>query len=154
MTGRIMGLILLLVLFTTNVMGQKSRGEETDTLIEINDEDVQVEMVEYEEDPIFVVVEEMPEFPGGQDSLAKFIAANLVYPVKAKENNIQGKVMIEFVVDEKGKVTNAKVIKGIGSGCDEEALRIVNRMPKWKPGKQRNKPVNVRFVLPIKFSLN
>ncbi|HCS22042.1 MAG TPA: energy transducer TonB [Bacteroidetes bacterium] len=159
-TNRILGLAMLMVVFTSTVMGQKSRGEETDTLVderEVSPRRIQeypVEITESNNEPeIFVVVEDMPSFPGGQDSMTKFIAANLVYPVKAKENNIQGRVLIEFVVDEKGKVTNAKVVKGIGSGCDEEALRIVNSMPNWNPGKQRNKPVKVRFVLPIRFQL-
>lgn len=161
MTGRIMSLTLLLVLFTTNVMGQKSRGEETDTLVEkqeVSPDVIQEYPVEIDdpnnEPEIFIVVEDMPEFPGGNDSMKKFIKANLVYPDSAIKNKIEGKVIIEFFVDETGKVSSPRVLKGIGSGCDEEALRIVNKMPNWKPGKLRNKPVKVRYVIPVIFSLN
>lgn len=110
---------------------------------------------EYVNEPeILVAVEDMPEFPGGNDSMKKFIKANLVYPDSAIKNKIEGKVIIEFLVDETGKVSSPRVLKGIGSGCDEEALRIVNKMPNWKPGKLRNKPVKVRYVIPVIFSLN
>ncbi|MHB1276920.1 MAG: energy transducer TonB [Bacteroidia bacterium] len=114
----------------------------------------QVEVTEKTSEPeIFVVVEDMPEFPGGPGEMTKFIIENLEYPPLAQENGIQGKVMVEFIVDEQGKITNAKVVKGIGFGCDEAALKVVNKMPRWSPGKQRNKAVRVRFVLPIKFQL-
>ncbi|HCS19356.1 MAG TPA: energy transducer TonB [Bacteroidetes bacterium] len=105
------------------------------------------------EPEVFVVVEDMPEFPGGANEMTRFILENLDYPPLAQENGIQGKVMVEFIVDEHGNIKNAKVVKGIGWGCDEAALKVVNKMPKWSPGKQRNKPVRVRFVLPIKFQL-
>ena len=114
----------------------------------------QVEVVEVTKEPeIFMVVEDPPAFPGGEAAMMKYIADNLEYPPLARENNIQGRVVIQFVVDENGKITDAKVVKGIGWGCDEAAPKVVNSMPRWKPGKQRNKAVRVRYVLPIRFVL-
>ncbi len=115
----------------------------------------QVEVVEQTSEPeIFMVVEDPPQFPGGEAEMLKYIAENLDYPPLARENNIQGRVVVKFVVDENGKVMNAQVVKGIGWGCDEAALKVVNSMPRWKPGKQRNKPVRVWFMLPIRFQLS
>ncbi len=96
-------------------------------------------------------VEQMPVFSGDMD---KYLGAHLHYPDAAREAGIQGKVTVEFVVNEDGSVTNAKVVRSIGGGCDEEALHIVSSMPKWKPGKQNGIPVKVYFVLPINFVLN
>lgn len=114
----------------------------------------QVVVTEKTDEPeIFVVVEDMPAFPGGNAEMTKFINEHLDYPPLAIENGIQGKVMVEFIVDVNGNIKNAKVVKGIGWGCDEAALAVVKLMPRWKPGKQRNKAVPVRFVLPIRFQL-
>ncbi|MBI1221894.1 MAG: TonB family protein [Bacteroidetes bacterium] len=114
----------------------------------------QVEVVEQTKEPeVFMVVEDPPSFPGGDAAMFKYISDNLEYPPMARENNIQGRVVIQFVVDESGKITKAHVVKGIGWGCDEAALKVVNSMPRWKPGKQRNKPVRVQFMLPIRFVL-
>ena len=98
----------------------------------------------------FTVVEQMPEFQG---DMVAYLSKQLIYPPLARDNNIQGKVFIQFVVNEDGSVSNAKVIRGIGSGCDAEALRVVNSMPKWKPGKQNGKAVKVYYTLPIRFLL-
>ena len=108
---------------------------------------------EVEEQPIFTVVESMPEFPGGKSALMKYLAQNIKYPPYAKEAGIQGRVFINFVVEKDGSITNVKVLRGIGGGCDEEAVRVVKAMPKWKPGMQRGKPVRVSFNLPVKFTL-
>lgn len=114
----------------------------------------QVDVVEQtKEQEVFMVVEDMPEFPGGEAKMFKYIAENVEYPPLARENNIQGRVTVQFVVDENGKIIDAKILKGIGWGCDEAALKVVNSMPRWKPGKQRNKAVRVRFVIPIRFVL-
>ena len=99
---------------------------------------------------IFTFVEQMPEFSG---DLNKYLSENIRYPAEALKNDIQGRVVVKFVVREDGSITDSKVIRGIGSGCDEEALRIVNSMPKWKPGKQNGKPVAVNFNLPLSFKL-
>lgn len=102
---------------------------------------------------ILVIVDQMPEFPGGEDAMYKFISENIKYPASAKENSIQGTVYVKFVVSDKGKISDAVVVKGIGSGCDEEALRVVKKMPNWSPGMQQGKQVDVYYTLPIKFQL-
>jgi len=108
---------------------------------------------EIREDQVFVVVESMPSFPGGNVELMKYLNSNLKYPNLAKEMNISGRVFVTFVVEKDGSVTDVQVLRGIGGGCDEEAVRVVKSMPKWIPGKQRNVPVRVRFNLPVKFTL-
>jgi periplasmic protein TonB len=102
---------------------------------------------------VFLSVEQMPEFPGGEAAMLSYITSHIVYPPMAKENGITGKVFVSFVIGPDGKVKDAKTLRGIGGGCDEEALRVINSMPGWKPGKQNGKPVNVQFNIPIKFSL-
>lgn len=106
-----------------------------------------------EDNQIFVVVESMPEFPGGYDALMKYLSENIKYPSLAKEMGIKGRVFLSFVVEKDGSVTDVRVLRGIGGGCDEEAVRVVENMPKWKPGTQRNNPVRVQFNLPVKFTL-
>lgn len=108
------------------------------------------EIVEAE---IFTVVESMPEFPGGMGKLMGYLGNNIKYPPLAKESGIQGRVFINFVVEPDGKISQVKVLRGIGGGCDEEAVRVVQAMPKWKPGLQRGKPVRVSYNLPVKFTL-
>ena len=100
------------------------------------------------------IVETMPSFRGGQQKLFEFIGNNVVYPQEAKEAGIEGKVFVEFYIEKDGTVTDGKVLKGIGYGCDEEALRVIGLMPKWYPGKQRGKAVRVRYTLPINFKLS
>lgn len=102
---------------------------------------------------IFFEVEEMPEFPGGKKALQKFISDNVNYPETAKQEGTEGKVFVSFVVSKNGKVKNAKVIRSIDPLIDKEALRVINSMPEWTPGKQRGKKVDVQFTLPINFSL-
>lgn len=102
---------------------------------------------------IFVVVEEQPEFPGGQAALMKFLSENIRYPVIAQENGIQGRVICSFVVEKDGSITDVQVVRGVDPSLDKEAVRVIQSMPKWKPGKQRGKAVRVRFTLPIVFRL-
>ena len=99
------------------------------------------------------VVDESPEYPGGMEALYKYLAENIHYPEQAKNDQIQGRVVISFVVEKDGSISDAKVVRGIGGGCDEEALRVVNAMPKWTPGKMRGEVVRVNFNLPITFKL-
>jgi len=108
---------------------------------------------EKEEAAVFFIVEEMPDFPGGQLALRKFIAQAIKYPVIAQENGIQGKVFVNFVVNKDGSVTAAKIARGVDPSLDKEALRVVNSLPKWKPGKQGGKPVRVSYTVPINFVL-
>lgn len=107
-----------------------------------------------EEEEVFLVVEDDPEFPGGLGALSQFIADNIKYPQLAKENNITGRVFVSFVVEKDGSVGQVKVLRDIGGGCGAEAVRVVKSMPKWKPGKQRGKPVRTQFNLPVAFELN
>jgi len=102
---------------------------------------------------VFVSVEEMPEFPGGEEGMMKYIQTNIVYPPSSKENDIQGTVYIGFVINKEGNVENAEVVKGVkdGNELDIEALRIIKAMPTWKPGKQNGNRVKVQFVYPVKF---
>ena len=111
------------------------------------------EEVEEAEEEVFLVVEEEPEFPGGLDALSKFIADNIKYPQLAKENNITGRVFVSFVVEKDGRVGQVKILRDIGGGCGNEAVRVVKMMPKWKPGKQRGKAVRTQFNLPVNFDL-
>lgn len=103
------------------------------------------------EEESFVVVEEMPEFPGGMAKLTEYLAKNIKYPQAARENGIQGRVFVNFVVERDGSISNVKVMRSLGGGCDEEAVRVVKSMPKWEPGKQRGKAVRVSYNLPINF---
>ncbi len=102
---------------------------------------------------IYMVVEEQAEFPGGIPALSKFLSKNLTYPQQAIRASISGKVFLSFVVDKLGNITDVSVTKGIGFNCDEEAIRVVKAMPKWKPGRQSGNLVKSRFNLPIAFML-
>jgi protein TonB len=102
---------------------------------------------------VYSYVEQMPSFPGGEEKLFQYLNDNMKYPSMARETNIQGKVFVNFVVDEEGKISNVKVLRGIGAGCDEEAVRVVKAMPNWKPGKQNGRAVPVSYNLPIQFKL-
>lgn len=112
-----------------------------------------IEEEEVVEQEIFQIVEEMPTFPGGEQKLLEYVAKNVKYPQIARESGIKGRVFISFVVEPDGSVSNVKVLRGIGGGCDEEAMRVVKSMPKWKPGKQRGKAVRVSYMLPVNFQL-
>jgi protein TonB len=109
------------------------------------------------EDPnanaVLTIVEEMPTFPGGEGELQTYLKKNIKYPPLARENGITGRVYVNFIVDKEGKIKDAKILRGIGGGCDEEALRVVRSMPPWKPGKQNGRTVNVSFNMPIFFNL-
>ncbi len=102
---------------------------------------------------VFFIVEDMPEFPGGEMALRTYIANAIKYPVIAQENGIQGKVYVTFVVSKDGSVRDATIARGVDPSLDKEALRVVGTLPKWKPGKQRGKPVNVSYTVPINFVL-
>lgn len=102
---------------------------------------------------IFVIVEEMPDFPGGQSALLQYLKKSIKYPVIAQENGIQGRVTCTFVVEKDGSVTDVQVARGVEPSLDREAIRVINAMPKWKPGKQRGKPVRVKYTLPVTFRL-
>ncbi|MBQ6770893.1 MAG: TonB family protein [Bacteroidales bacterium] len=113
----------------------------------------EIEEEEVVEQEIFQIVEEMPSFPGGEQKLLEYVAKNTKYPQIARESGIQGRVFIGFVVETDGSISNVKVLRGIGGGCDEEAVRVIKSLPKWKPGKQRGKAVRVSYQIPVNFKL-
>ncbi len=124
------------------------------------DEDQEIEIVEVveeeeEEEEVFnfYVLEDQPMFPGGNEAITAWIAKNTTYPEIAKDNGITGKVFVQFVIEKDGSVTNVKVMRAVDPYLDKEAVRVVKSMPKWKPGKQRGKPVKVSFQVPINFKL-
>ncbi len=141
--------------------------EKVETRIEINTEDDaskrQMEAyvpppppkpkVEEVTEEIFVVVEEQPEFPGGNAAMMKFLSDNIKYPVIAQENGIQGRVITNFVVERDGSITDVQVVRGVDPSLDKEAVRVIQSMPKWKAGRQRGSAVRVRFTLPVVFRL-
>ncbi len=118
------------------------------TPVKIDDEEEEDEQI------IFQVVENDPEFPGGLEALMKYLKQNIKYPQLARENNITGRVFVTFVVEKDGSVTGVRVLRDIGGGCGQEAVRVVKSMPKWTPGKQRGKAVRVQYNLPVNFSLH
>lgn len=105
------------------------------------------------EEEIFTVVEQSPEFPGGMSALGQWLGKNIRYPAAAQRANVAGKVFVSFVVNTDGSIQDVSVLKGLGFGTDEEAVRVVKSMPKWKPGKQSGRPVRVKYNLPISFQL-
>ena len=136
---------------------------EEDIMVSTEDqvEWVDLDEVEYfevepepEEEEIFMVVEESPEFPGGYEAYLQYLKKNIKYPAICRDNNIQGRVIISFVVNKDGKIVDAEVVKGVNPSLDKEALRVISTMPNWKPGKQRGKPVRVKYSSPVNFRLN
>lgn len=132
---------------------------EVDLDIEMTDETVIEEAIfeEQEEevaDEIFVIVEKMPTYPGGVQAFYKYVKKKMKYPSQARRMGIEGKVFVQFVVGKDGVISEVKVIRGVGAGCDEEAIRVIKSSPRWSPGKQRGKAVKVRMVLPITFKLS
>ena len=118
------------------------------------EEPVEEVVIEEDENKIFTVVEQQPEFQGGYEAMMNFIQKNMRYPASARRMGVDGTVYVSFVVSKDGSISEVKTIRGISADCDKEAMRVVSMMPPWRPGKQNGKPVFVRFVLPIKFKLN
>ena len=103
---------------------------------------------------VFTYVEEMPEFPGGQGGLMKFLHQNIEYPEDARSESIEGKVIVQFIVNENGSISDITILRGIYPSCDSEVIRVLSKMPQWKPGKQNGTAVKVYFKLPVTFKLN
>lgn len=118
------------------------------------EEPVEEVVVVEDENKIFTVVEQIPEFPGGLEAMMNFIVKNMRYPASARRMGVDGTVFVSFVVSKDGSISEVKTLKGISADCNKEAIRVVSMMPAWRPGKQNGKPVFVRYVLPIKFKLN
>lgn len=115
--------------------------------------DEPIDVGEIDDDTYFQVVDEEPSFPGGMEALYKFLAENIQYPQEAMDNHITGKVYVTFVVEADGSITNPRLLRDIGGGCGQEAIRVVKNMPRWKPGKNRGEAVRVQFNLPVNFTL-
>ena len=128
-------------------------SDDTQAAVEVKYTPVEVEEEEVEEQQIFQVVEEMPEFPGGMAECMKWLGKNIKYPTISQENGVQGRVTVNFVVNADGSIVDVKVLRGVDPYLDKEALRVVGLMPKWKPGKQRGKEVRVKYTLPVMFRL-
>lgn len=125
--------LVLLFAFSLNVNAQEKKSDNSDV--------------------VFTVVENEAEFPGGVEAMNRFMAENIKYPTLAKQKNIEGKVIISFIVEKNGTLSDIRTIKDIGEGCGDEGVRIVKLMPKWKPAKQKGQPVRQQFLLPISFVL-
>ncbi|MFA8434129.1 MAG: energy transducer TonB [Marinifilaceae bacterium] len=148
----------------SDVLNIVDNEEEIEDELEIEDseadqdEEVEIqEVVEEEEEEdeaqVFVIVEDMPEFPGGTHTLQGWINKRVKYPVIAQENGITGRVFISFVINKTGNVEQVRILRGVDPSLDKEAIRVIKSMPKWKPGKQRGKPVKVSYTVPINFQL-
>ena len=129
-------------------------SDDTQAAVEVKYTPVEVEEEEVDEQQIFQVVEENPEFPGGPKECMKFLSNNIKYPQISQENGVQGRVIIQFVVNADGTIVDPVVVRGVDPYLDKEALRVIKLMPKWKPGKQRGKAVRVRYTQPVLFRLN
>jgi protein TonB len=133
---------------------------EVDLDVEMTEETV-IEAAVFEEMPeeeeveeIYTIVEEMPSFPGGTTEFYKYVAKNLIYPSKARKAAVEGRVIVRFVVDKDGNIGQVEVLRGIGFGCDEEAIRVIKDSPRWAPGKQRGRAVKVSVTVPLNFKLS
>ncbi len=105
------------------------------------------------DEKIFDVVEQPPSFPGGQAALMSYLSKNVKYPEEALKNNVQGRVIVGFIVEKDGSVSNAKIIRSVDSALDKEAIRIVMSMPKWTPGRQNGRNVRTKYNVPVNFKL-
>jgi TonB family protein len=141
--------------FTNNAL--QSKGELSVNTFHDTTENKPLLSVEEKNDEVYEVVEVMPEYPGGTQAMIEFISANFVYPDSAKKNNIQGRVLIKFIVDKDGSISDVKTLlpkdRHIGYGLEEEAIRVISAMPNWIPGTQRGKAVRVQYILPVSCKL-
>ncbi len=128
----------ILILLTISINDYAQNIDTTDTL-------------KQDTEPIFSIVEEPAQFPGGDEALLKFIRKKIKYPKQAIKNKISGTVYVQFIVEKDGSISDVTVIRGIGGGCDEEAVRVITKMPNWIPAKQKGIPVRSFYVIPITF---
>lgn len=136
-----------------DVKGNSDQGEVLKVTQRVADEPVKAEPKPEVENKVFDVVEEMPSFPGGPAALMKYLADNIKYPVVAQENGVQGRVVVSFVVEKDGSITDVKVVRSVDPSLDREATRVVKSMPKWNPGKQNGSAVRVKYNVPVSFRL-
>ena len=131
----------------------EGNDEEAGEVLKAKEVIAEPEPPKVEETKVFDVVEEMPQFPGGQAALLEYLSKNIKYPVVAEENGIQGKVIVTFVVERDGSISDVKVVKSVDPSLDKEASRVVKSMPKWQPGKQNGSAVRVKYTVPVQFRL-
>ena len=131
----------------------KGNDEAAGEVLKAKEVIAQPEPPKEEETKVFDVVEQMPSFPGGQSALLQYLSSNIKYPVVAEENGIQGRVIVTFVVEKDGSITDVRVVKSVDPSLDKEAQRVVKSMPKWIPGKQNGAPVRVKYTVPVTFRL-
>ncbi len=145
-----------------NEMPDEEKIEEIKVIIDLDPVETDDNSLVFVEEPkaeeaevVFDIVEEFPKFNNaGQEEFLRYVSSKLNYPSQARRMGIEGKVFVRFIVDRTGKMTDIEVVRGIGAGCDEEVLRVLNAAPAWQPGKQRGVPVNVRMMIPVTFRLN
>lgn len=130
---RKLSLILVFIFFALNSQNSFAQNSTTD------------------ENTIYTRVDKMPEYPGGQVALVKYLSKNIKYPAIYKKNKVNGRVLVSFVIDKNGKVTSAQIVKGLNEECDAEALRVISKMPDWIPGEKNGVKVAVQFGLPVNF---
>ena len=131
----------------------KGNDESAGEVLKAKEVIAQPEPPKQEETKVFDVVEEMPSFPGGPGALMSFLSSNIKYPVVAEENGIQGRVIVAFVVERDGSITDVRVVKSVDQSLDKEAVRVVKSMPRWIPGKQNGSAVRVKYTVPVTFRL-
>jgi len=140
------------LLFSFQAFGQDNM--EPEPFIPVTDTTIEKEINTTIEEEVFVIVEDMPEFPGGEQAMVDFIYDNLNYPTVAQKNGIEGLVVVSFIVNKDGSLSDIEVRRDIGGGCGQEAERVIRSMPSWEPGKQRGKPVKVSYNMPVHFDLD
>ena len=138
-------------MYSEKHVSEKEYNDTPDAIMTESDENSKEEVGDSDE--IFQVVEQMPEFPGGMEALLAYLGKNIKYPVSAQENNIQGRSIVEIIVNKDGSISNPKIIKSLDPDCDKEAIRVIMTMPRWNPGKQRGKDVRVKYTIPVTFRL-
>lgn len=147
-------LLFLIAALTPNIVVAQKAGKATKTYRPMHVSKARDCIVQLQMPPeVFTYVEQRPEFRGGSAELNKYLDNALYYPARARDEGVAGKVLVRFMVNEDGSINNVKVIKGIGYGCDEVAVKVVSAMPPWHPGKKNGKAVKTVFVLPIVFKI-
>lgn len=138
----------------TVLVGDEEKGASCRTSTATYSDNPALDKMKPNADGVYQIVEEMPSFPGGDQKLMEYIANNINYPQEARDKGIEGRVFIRMVIEKDGSVSNVKLLRGIGGGCDEEAERVIKSMPKWKPGMMKGEPVPVSYQIPINFKLS
>ena len=136
-----------------NVTFEELLSKEGEKAIVENSMDTNIEEEDFSKRKVYDIVDEMPVFPGGDNELLKYIEANLEFPQEAIDGGVQGRVFVNIIVEPDGSISNARIIRGIGSGCDEEAVRVIESMPHWNPGRRKGEEVRVSMTIPVSFKL-